>query len=126
MVSATSMIDSTRIERFVDGRMCVSYGVLVSVAERTETQISKRQAQELRVEMQQLKAKNHGLMTQMDALAADHERLAALLATVEKVGDTLAVCCCCCCSLCDAPIERRSPVSPVWIERKGMDGHFTI
>lgn len=42
------------------------------------------EAQELRVEMQQLKAKNHGLNTQMDALAADHERLGALLATADK------------------------------------------
>lgn len=44
-----------------------------------------RQAQELRVEIQQLKAKNHGLNTQMDALAADHERLASLLDTADKV-----------------------------------------
>lgn len=43
------------------------------------------QSQELRVEIQQLKAKNHGLNTQMDALAADHERLAGLLDTAEKV-----------------------------------------
>lgn len=42
-------------------------------------------AQELRVEIQQLKAKNHGLNTQMDALAMDHERLAGLLTTAEKV-----------------------------------------
>lgn len=39
------------------------------------------------MEMQQLKAKNHGLNTQMDALAADHERLGALLATADKVID---------------------------------------
>ena len=37
------------------------------------------------MELQQLKAKNHGLNTQMDALAADHERLGALLAAAEKV-----------------------------------------
>lgn len=35
--------------------------------------------------MQQLKAKNHGLSTQLDALVMDHERLASLLSTVEKV-----------------------------------------
>ena len=49
------------------------------------------QAQELRVEMQQLKAKNHGLNTQMDALAVDHERLGALLATAEKVMPLLVL-----------------------------------
>lgn len=43
------------------------------------------QVQELRVEMQQLKAKNHGLNTQMDALAVDHERLAGLLSTAQNV-----------------------------------------
>lgn len=37
------------------------------------------------MEIQQLKAKNHGLNTQIDALAADHERLASLLDTAEKV-----------------------------------------
>lgn len=37
------------------------------------------------MEIQQLKAKNHGLNTQMDALALDHERLAGLLAAAEKV-----------------------------------------
>ena len=37
------------------------------------------------MEIQQLKAKNHGLNTQMDALAADHERLAGLLDIAEKV-----------------------------------------
>ena len=41
--------------------------------------------------MQQLKAKNHGLNTQMDALAADHERLGALLATADKVMHVVAV-----------------------------------
>lgn len=44
-----------------------------------------QKTQELRVEIQQLKAKNHGLNTQMDALALDHERLAGLLAAAEKV-----------------------------------------
>lgn len=44
-----------------------------------------QKTQELRVEIQQLKAKNHGLKTQMDALALDHERLAGLLAAAEKV-----------------------------------------
>ena len=37
------------------------------------------------MEIQQLKAKNHGLNTQMDAVAADHERLAGLLDIAEKV-----------------------------------------
>lgn len=44
-----------------------------------------RQVPELRVEIQQLKAKNHGLNTQVDALAQDHERLAGLLAVANKV-----------------------------------------
>lgn len=35
--------------------------------------------------MQQLKAKNHGLNTQMEALMVDHERLAELLSAAEKV-----------------------------------------
>lgn len=41
------------------------------------------------MEIQQLKAKNHGLNTQMDALAADHERLAGLLDTVDKDKESM-------------------------------------
>lgn len=53
----------------------------------------ENQTQELRVEIQQLKAKNHGLNTQIDALAVDHERLAGLLSTAEKVRALFLFCC---------------------------------
>ena len=37
------------------------------------------------MEIQQLKAKNHGLNTQLDSLAAEHQGLADLLSAAKKV-----------------------------------------